>query len=69
MGIREIEIYESRIKRDACELTGEKDLRDEMKHLKEEVQTLKQQLDNMSAGKSANIKVKEMNVKCLKIKM
>ena len=69
MGISEIEIDNSRIKRDVCELTDEKDLRDEMKLLKEEVQTLKQQLDSMNAGKSANIKVKEMKVKCLKIKI
>jgi uncharacterized protein YicC (UPF0701 family) len=69
MGISEIEIDNSRIKRDVCELTDEKDLREEMKHLKAEVQTLKQELHSMNAGKSANIKVKEMNVKCLKIKI
>jgi hypothetical protein len=50
-------------------VTEEKDLREEMKHLEEEVQTLKEQLHSMSPGKSANINVKEMNVKCLKIKI
>ncbi len=48
-------------------MTDVKDLREEVKHLREEMQTLKQQLHSMSAGNSANIKVKEMNVKCLKI--
>ena len=50
-------------------MTEEKDLREEMKHLREEMQTLKQQLHSMSATETANIKVKEMNVKCLKIKI
>jgi hypothetical protein len=48
-------------------MTEEKDLREEMNSLKEEVQSLKQQLHHTSAMKSAVIKVKEMNVKCLKI--
>jgi hypothetical protein len=52
---------------DDIEMTEEKDLREEMKILKEEVQILKQQLNSMNIGKSATIKVKEMNVKCLKI--
>jgi hypothetical protein len=67
MEICEIEIDKDRIKRDECEVPEEKDLREEIKLLKEEVQTVKQQLHSMSTGKSANINVKEMNVKCLKI--
>jgi hypothetical protein len=50
-------------------MTDGEDLREEVNFLKEEVQSLKRQLHNMNPSKSTNINVKEMNVKCLKIKI